>query len=306
MIRFRLFSIIGKSKIMQIIVGSLSTWLCVLFLAFYIMDLSSVYSVIARNNNLVGDDYTATHHKVTSITSDSDNIYNLEFDETISRTITTKVGDTFLSVSCEDADWVLYDFGALGDDLTVHHSVITGVGTIVKEDAYEYNLFNETMEYSRYSKICSVAINDKGTYTLKLYDSSGKFKKEVELDSLYGVTTIKTDGDYVTLSISNKGVLKTSSLDIKYVDCFDTDNVYYDINQKILVKNISDDFATNMLIGSKYFIVLGSCLVFTVLLWFARKIEEFNELREKLYFRMSLLVSIVLVLGVFITYILFV
>lgn len=306
MIRFHLFKTIGKSKIAQIIVGSLSTWLCVLFLVFYILDLSSVYSVVANNSALVGNDYAGTHHMVSSVVTDDNGTYNLEFEETINRTITTKVGETFLTISCADADWVLYDFGTLGDDLNIHHSVITGTGKLIEEDLYEYNLFNETIEYSRYSRICSIAVNEGGTYTLKLYDSSGKFLKDVNLDSLYGVSTSKVDGNYVTLNISNKGVLKISSLDIKYVDCFDSDNLYYDINQKILVKNIGDDFASNMLIGSKYFIVLGSCLVFTVLLFFARKIEEFNELREKLYFRMSLSVLILLVLGVLITYILFV
>ena len=139
-----------------------------------------------------------------------------------------------------------------------------------------------------------------------MYDTDGKFKKEVELDSLFGVSTTKIDGDYITLNVTNKGVLKTSSLNANYVDCFSTDDYYYDINQKVLVRNIGDDFATNMLLGSKYFIVLASSVFFTVLLWFARKIEEFNELREKMYFRLSLGVSILLVLGLLITYILFI
>ena len=306
MIRFHLFKVIGKSKITQIIVGSLSTWLCLLFLVFYILDLSSVYAVIAENSDLVGNDHEATHHRVESVTVADNGGFNMEFEETISRVITTKKGDVFLTISCSDAEWVLYDFGSLGDDLSVHHSVITGVGSIIEEDTYEYNLFNETIKYNRYSKICTVAINDAGNYTLRLYDTDGKFKKEVELDSLFGVSTTKIDGDYITLNVTNKGVLKTSSLNANYVDCFSTDDYYYDINQKVLVRNIGDDFATNMLLGSKYFIVLASSVFFTVLLWFARKIEEFNELREKMYFRLSLGVSILLVLGLLITYILFI
>lgn len=305
MIRFHLFKLIGKYRITQIIIGSLSTWLCLLFLVFYIFDLSSIFVVIAENNVLVGKNYAGTHHKVESVVTDTDGLYNLEFEETMTRTITTKVGETFLSINCSDADWVVYDFGYLGEDLSVHHSVITGVGKLIKEDLYEYSLFNETLNYDRYSTICTVAVNEGGTYTLRLYDSSKKFIKSVELDSLYGVSTVNINDDYITLTVSNKGILKTSSLNVNYVDCFDSDNLYYDINQKVLVKNISDDFATNMLIGSNYFIVLGSCLVFTVLLWFARKVEEFTELREKFYFRLSLSALIALVLGLLLTYIMF-
>ena len=305
MIRSLLFSRIGKSKVVQMLIGYIPIILCLIYLVFYILDISSVYAVIADNNKLVGTDYSATHHKVINVTQD-EGIYNLEFESTITREVITKKEELFFTVNCADADWVIYDFGSKGEDLSIHNSVITGVGKIVEEDLYEYNLFGETIKYYRYGKICDIYVNKEGTYTLKLFGSNGRLVKELILDELYGVSTVETRDDLVKMSVSNECVLKTSSLDIKYVDCFSDDNIYYDIYQKVLVRNISDDFATNILIGNKFFIVLASSLIFTVMFWFARRIEEFNELREKCYFIMSLIVTIFSVLVLLLTYILFV
>ena len=91
---------------------------------------------------------------------------------------------------------------------------------------------------------------------------------------------LKTDDKYklkVTASYTNT----VDDLDLNFCSTLPTDNMYYDESTQQYVKNISSDFAKNLILSSNIVVVMFSMSAYTVLLGILRQRNELEILKHK-------------------------
>lgn len=277
MIRSHLTSFLNKYAFIQAIFCFLPIIFISVYMFAYMTDVMNAYNIVATNNKIVKENMNADYIKeVSSFEESADGTYSANIEGSDSEEIEVGLGDVIYTVSIQDTNW--YQLMLCNGD-KLYQTSCDFIDSIEKDgDAFKVKVGDKTFEVERNKSLVDVILAEDGSYKLSY---SNEEVEDKTLDSLNTLEVLlKTDDKYklkVTASYTNT----VDDLDLNFCSNLPTDNMYYDESTQQYVKNISSDFAKNLILSSNIVVVMFSMLAYTVLLGILRQRNELILLKHK-------------------------
>ena len=277
MIRSHLTSFLNKYAFIQAIFCFLPIIFISVYMFAYMTDVMNAYNIVATNNKIVKENMNADYIKEVSYFEESaDGTYSANIEGTDSEEIEVGLCDVIYTVSIQDTNW--YQLMLCNGD-KLYQTSCDFIDSIEKDgDAFKVKVGDKTFKVERNKSLVDVILAEDGSYKLSY---SNEEVEDKMLDSLNTLEVLlKTDDKYklkVTASYTNT----VDDLDLNFCSNLPTDNMYYDEFTQQYVKNISSDFAKNLILSSNIVVVMFSMLAYTVLLGILRQRNELTLLKHK-------------------------
>lgn len=277
MIRSHLTSFLNKYAFIQAIFCFLPIIFISVYMFAYMTDVMNAYNIVATNNKIIKENMNADYIKeVSSFEESADGTYSANIEGSDSEEIEVGLGDVIYTVSIQDTNW--YQLMLCNGD-KLYQTSCDFVDSIEKDgDTFKVKVGDKTFEVERNKSLVDVILSEDGSYKLSY---SNEEVEDKTLDSLNTLEVLlKTDDKYklkVTASYTNT----VNNLDLNFCSNLPTDNMYYDESTQQYVKNISSDFAKNLILSSNIVVVMFSMLAYTVLLGILRQRNELILLKHK-------------------------
>lgn len=276
MIRSRLTEFLNKYTFIQVIFCFLPIIFISVYMFAYMTDVMNSYKIITTNNQIVKENMNADYLKeVSYFEENDDNTYSATIEGSSSEEVEVELGDVIYTVSVQDIDWYKL---VLADGSILYQTSCDFIDDIEKDgEDFKITVGDKSFNISRGSSLVDVMLDEDGSYKLSYITDEVEDKT---LDSLNTLEVLlKTDNKYkikVTASYTNT----VDNLELNFCSNLPTDNMYYDESTQQYVKNISSDFAKNLIISSNIVVVMVSMLAYTVLLGILRQRKELVLLRN--------------------------
>lgn len=276
MIRSRLTEFLNKYTFIQVIFCFLPIIFISVYMFAYMTDVMNSYKIITTNNQIVKENINADYLKeVSYFEENDDSTYSATIEGSSSAEVEVGLGDVIYTVSVQDTDWYKL---VLSDGSILYQTSCDFIDDIKKDgDDFKITVGDKSFSISRGSSLVDVMLDEDGSYKLSYITDEVEDKT---LDSLNTLEVLlKTDNKYkikVTASYTNT----VDNLELNFCSNLPTDNMYYDESTQQYIKNISSDFAKNLIISSNIVVVMVSMLAYTVLLGILRQRKELVLLRN--------------------------
>lgn len=276
MIRSRLTEFLNKYTFIQVIFCFLPIIFISVYMFAYMTDVMNSYKIITTNNQIVKENMNADYLKeVSYFEENDDNTYSATIEGSSSEEVEVELGDVIYTVSVQDIDWYKL---VLADGSILYQTSCDFIDDIEKDgEDFKITVGDKSFSISRGSSLVDVMLDEDGSYKLSYITDEVEDKT---LDSLNTLEVLlKTDNKYkikVTASYTNT----VDNLELNFCSNLPTDNMYYDESTQQYIKNISSDFAKNLIISSNIVVVMVSMLAYTVLLGILRQRKELVLLRN--------------------------
>lgn len=276
MIRSRLTEFLNKYTFIQVIFCFLPIIFISVYMFAYMTDVMNSYKIITTNNQIVKENINADYLKeVSYFEENDDNTYSATIEGSSSEEVEVELGDVIYTVSVQDIDWYKL---VLADGSILYQTSCDFIDDIEKDgEDFKITVGDKSFNISRGSSLVDVMLDEDGSYKLSYITDEVEDKT---LDSLNTLEVLlKTDNKYkikVTASYTNT----VDNLELNFCSNLPTDNMYYDESTQQYIKNISSDFAKNLIISSNIVVVMVSMLAYTVLLGILRQRKELVLLRN--------------------------
>lgn len=276
MIRSRLTEFLNKYTFIQAIFCFLPIIFISAYMFAYMTDVMNSYKIITTNNQIVKENMNADYLKeVSYFEENDDSTYSATIEGSSSAEVEVGLGDVIYTVSVQDIDWYKL---VLADGSILYQTSCDFIDDIEKDgEDFKITVGDKSFNISRGSSLVDVMLDEDGSYKLSYITDEVEDKT---LDSLNTLEVLlKTDNKYkikVTASYTNT----VDNLELNFCSNLPTDNMYYDESTQQYIKNISSDFAKNLIISSNIVVVMVSMLAYTVLLGILRQRKELVLLRN--------------------------
>lgn len=276
MIRSRLTEFLNKYTFIQAIFCFLPIIFISVYMFAYMTDVMNSYKIITTNNQIVKENMNADYLKeVSYFEENDDSTYSATIEGSSSAEVEVGLGDVIYTVSVQDIDWYKL---VLADGSILYQTSCDFIDDIEKDgEDFKITVGDKSFNISRGSSLVDVMLDEDGSYKLSYITDEVEDKT---LDSLNTLEVLlKTDNKYkikVTASYTNT----VDNLELNFCSNLPTDNMYYDESTQQYIKNISSDFAKNLIISSNIVVVMVSMLAYTVLLGILRQRKELVLLRN--------------------------
>lgn len=276
MIRSRLTEFLNKYTFIQVIFCFLPIIFISVYMFAYMTDVMNSYKIITTNNQIVKENMNADYLKeVSYFEENDDNTYSATIEGSSSEEVEVELGDVIYTVSVQDIDWYKL---VLADGSILYQTSCDFIDDIEKDgEDFKITVGDKSFNISSGSSLVDVMLDEDGSYKLSYITDEVEDKT---LDSLNTLEVLlKTDNKYkikVTASYTNT----VDNLELNFCSNLPTDNMYYDESTQQYIKNISSDFAKNLIISSNIVVVMVSMLAYTVLLGILRQRKELVLLRN--------------------------
>lgn len=276
MIRSRLTEFLNKYTFIQVIFCFLPIIFISVYMFAYMTDVMNSYKIITTNNQIVKENMNVDYLKeVSYFEENDDNTYSATIEGSSSEEVEVELGDVIYTVSVQDIDWYKL---VLADGSILYQTSCDFIDDIEKDgEDFKITVGDKSFNISRGSSLVDVMLDEDGSYKLSYITDEVEDKT---LDSLNTLEVLlKTDNKYkikVTASYTNT----VDNLELNFCSNLPTDNMYYDESTQQYIKNISSDFAKNLIISSNIVVVMVSMLAYTVLLGILRQRKELVLLRN--------------------------
>lgn len=276
MIRSRLTEFLNKYTFIQVIFCFLPIIFISVYMFAYMTDVMNSYKIITTNNQIVKENMNADYLKeVSYFEENDDSTYSATIEGSSSAEVEVGLGDVIYTVSVQDTDWYKL---VLADGSILYQTSCDFIDDIEKDgEDFKITVGDKSFNISRGSSLVDVMLDEDGSYKLSYITDEVEDKT---LDSLNTLEVLlKTDNKYkikVTASYTNT----VDNLELNFCSNLPTDNMYYDESTQQYIKNISSDFAKNLIISSNIVVVMVSMLAYTVLLGILRQRKELVLLRN--------------------------
>lgn len=276
MIRSRLTEFLNKYTFIQVIFCFLPIIFISVYMFAYMTDVMNSYKIITTNNQIVKENMNADYLKeVSYFEENDDNTYSATIEGSSSEEVEVELGDVIYTVSVQDIDWYKL---VLADGSILYQTSCDFIDDIEKDgEDFKITVGDKSFNISRGSSLVDVMLDEDGSYKLSYITDEVEDKT---LDSLNTLEVLlKTDNKYkikVTASYTNT----VDNLELNFCSNLPTDNMYYDESTQQYIKNISSDFAKNLIISSNIVVVMVSMLAYTALLGILRQRKELVLLRN--------------------------
>lgn len=276
MIRSRLTEFLNKYTFIQAIFCFLPIIFISVYMFAYMTDVMNSYKIITTNNQIVKENMNADYLKeVSYFEENDDSTYSATIEGSSSAEVEVGLGDVIYTVSVQNIDWYKL---VLADGSILYQTSCDFIDDIEKDgEDFKITVGDKSFNISRGSSLVDVMLDEDGSYKLSYITDEVEDKT---LDSLNTLEVLlKTDNKYkikVTASYTNT----VDNLELNFCSNLPTDNMYYDESTQQYIKNISSDFAKNLIISSNIVVVMVSMLAYTVLLGILRQRKELVLLRN--------------------------
>lgn len=276
MIRSRLTEFLNKYTFIQVIFCFLPIIFISVYMFAYMTDVMNSYKIITTNNQIVKENMNADYLKeVSYFEENDDSTYSATIEGSSSEEVEVELGDVIYTVSVQDIDWYKL---VLADGSILYQTSCDFIDDIEKDgEDFKITVGDKSFNIPRGSSLVDVMLDEDGSYKLSYITDEVEDKT---LDSLNTLEVLlKTDNKYkikVTASYTNT----VDNLELNFCSNLPTDNMYYDESTQQYIKNISSDFAKNLIISSNIVVVMVSMLAYTVLLGILRQRKELVLLRN--------------------------
>lgn len=276
MIRSRLTEFLNKYTFIQVIFCFLPIIFISVYMFAYMTDVMNSYKIITTNNQIVKENMNADYLKeVSYFEENDDNTYSATIEGSSSEEVEVELGDVIYTVSVQDIDWYKL---VLADGSILYQTSCDFIDDIEKDgEDFKITVGDKSFNISRGSSLVDVMLDEDGSYKLSYITDEVEDKTLGSLNTLE--VLLKTDNKYkikVTASYTNT----VDNLELNFCSNLPTDNMYYDESTQQYIKNISSDFAKNLIISSNIVVVMASMLAYTVLLGILRQRKELVLLRN--------------------------
>lgn len=276
MIRSRLTEFLNKYTFIQVIFCFLPIIFISVYMFAYMTDVMNSYKIITTNNQIVKENMNADYLKeVSYFEENDDNTYSATIEGSSSEEVEVELGDVIYTVSVQDIDWYKL---VLADGSILYQTSCDFIDDIEKDgEDFKITVGDKSFNISRGSSLVDVMLDEDGSYKLSYITDEVEDKTLGSLNTLE--VLLKTDNKYkikVTASYTNT----VDNLELNFCSNLPTDNMYYDESTQQYIKNISSDFAKNLIISSNIVVVMVSMLAYTVLLGILRQRKELVLLRN--------------------------
>ncbi len=276
MIRSRLTEFLNKYTFIQVIFCFLPIIFISVYMFAYMTDVMNSYKIITTNNQIVKENMNADYLKeVSYFEENDDSTYSATIEGSSSAEVEVGLGDVIYTVSVQDTDWYKL---VLADGSILYQTSCDFIDDIEKDgEDFKITVGDKSFNISRGSSLVDVMLDEDGSYKLSYITD------EVEDKTLDSLNTLE-----VLLKIDNKYKIKVTAsytntvdnLELNFCSNLPTDNMYYDESTQQYIKNISSDFAKNLIVSSNIVVVMVSMLAYTVLLGILRQRKELVLLRN--------------------------
>lgn len=276
MIRLRLTEFLNKYTFIQAIFCFLPIIFISVYMFAYMTNVMNSYKIITTNNQIVKENMNADYLKeVSYFEENDDSTYSATIEGSSSAEVEVGLGDVIYTVSVQDIDWYKL---VLADGSILYQTSCDFIDDIEKDgEDFKITVGDKSFNISRGSSLVDVMLDEDGSYKLSYITDEVEDKT---LDSLNTLEVLlKTDNKYkikVTASYTNT----VDNLELNFCSNLPTDNMYYDESTQQYIKNISSDFAKNLIISSNIVVAMVSMLAYTVLLGILRQRKELVLLRN--------------------------
>lgn len=301
MIRLRLTEFLNKYTFIQAIFCFLPIIFISVYMFAYMTDVMNSYKIITTNNQIVKENMNADYLKeVSYFEENDDSTYSATIEGSSSAEVEVGLGDVIYTVSVQDIDWYKL---VLADGSILYQTSCDFIDDIERDgEDFKITVGDQSFNISRGSSLVDVMLDEDGSYKLSYITDEVEDKT---LDSLNTLEVLlKTDNKYkikVTASYTNT----VDNLELNFCSNLPTDNMYYDESTQQYIKNISSDFAKNLIISSNIVVVMVSMLAYTVLLGILRQRKELVLLRNNWVVIVNIFALLILPFCMILTMVLF-
>lgn len=301
MIRLRLTEFLNKYTFIQAIFCFLPIIFISVYMFAYMTDVMNSYKIITTNNQIVKENMNADYLKeVSYFEENDDSTYSATIEGSSSAEVEVGLGNVIYTVSVQDIDWYKL---VLADGSILYQTSCDFIDDIEKDgEDFKITVGDKSFNISRGSSLVDVMLDEDGSYKLSYITDEVEDKT---LDSLNTLEVLlKTDNKYkikVTASYTNT----VDNLELNFCSNLPTDNMYYDESTQQYIKNISSDFAKNLIISSNIVVVMVSMLAYTVLLGILRQRKELVLLRNNVVVIVNIFALLILPFCMILTMVLF-
>lgn len=302
MIRSRLVSFLNKHFYIQIIVCLLPLIFIGVYAIAYSFDMINVFSVLEYNNKVTMQDMNADSIKEVSYFKDNgDDTYNVIIEGEQSYEENISLGDTIYTVTLVNDNW----FMLLTNSYNRLYITDTELFDVEALDNGTYNVIvddNNSFNVESNDVVCSVILNDEGSYEADFIDDE---IEPVIYDSLSTLQVELRDGDSYRISINSAYEKTFDNIDVKFCTNLPTSNIYYNESSQTFIKNASEGFSTNFIIGSNIGVVMISMTLYCILLGIIQKEGDLIILKKKGILMVNICAITILFLLIVLTKLLF-
>lgn len=277
MIHSHLTNFLNKYAFIQAIFCFLPIIFISVYMFAYMTDVMNAYNIVATNNKIVKENMNADYVKEVSYFEEADDdTYSANIEGSDSKEVEVSLGDVIYTVSIQDTNW--YQLMLCNGD-KLYQTSCDFIDSIEKDgNDFKVKVGDKTFKVEKNKSLVDVILAEDGSYKLSYTNEEVEDKT---LDSLNTLEVLlKTDDKYklkVTASYTNT----VDDLDLNFCSNLPTDNMYYDESTQQYLKNISSDFAKNLILSSNIVVVMFSMLAYTVLLGILRQRNELTLLKHK-------------------------
>lgn len=277
MIRSHLTKFLNKYAFIQAIFCFLPIIFISVYMFAYMTDVMNAYNIVATNNKIVKENMNADYIKEVSYFEEADDgTYSANIEGSDSEEIEVGLGNVIYTVSIQDTNW--YQMMLCNGD-KLYQTSCDFIDSIEKDgDAFKVKVGDKTFEVERNKSLVDVILAEDGSYKLSYSNEEVEDKK---LDSLNTLEVLLKTNDKYKLKVTASYTNTVDNLDLNFCSNLPTDNMYYDESTQQYVKNISSDFAKNLILSSNIVVVMFSMLAYTVLLGILRQRNELTLLKHK-------------------------
>jgi hypothetical protein len=244
------------------------------------MDLSNIVWVLNNNDNAASSDLNNNYlFEVTSYTENSDGTFSCDVEGQNETKLELSSGDLVYYLNIRDKD--ISRFCTADETWYVNNSLI--YDTVEEtEDGYTVTIGDKTLDVKTDDEVYSVTINDYDSYTITYSDDETETQETVPC-----ITVDYKNGSDFNLTVKTTFYKTFEDFTLNYVTILPTDNVYYNAYEGIFLKNVSDSFDINFMIGNKLIVVCLSMTVFLLLLGICWRNTDYKILGDGRTFKVN-------------------
>lgn len=283
MIHSHLSKFLHKHNSLQIVLAVLPVLLLSVYVFAYMLDLSNVFWVLTNNDKACMQDMNRSYlYEVTNYTENDSGTFSCTVSGDTSKDIEVKSGnrvyyiqlvDSQTSKFCTDSEvWLL------SNDL-VYDSI-----TANQDNTYTVQINDKTLTVSSSEDVYEVKINDYDNYTITYSDDTTE-----SVESVPCIKINKKTGDTFDLHVQTSFNKEFDDFTLNYVSVLPNDNVYFNTYTGTFLKNVSNDFSKNFMLGNKLIVVIMSMTALLVLYFICWRKTDYKVLGNGWVFKINLL-----------------
>ncbi len=247
------------------LIGILPALLILGYIVSYMYDMSGVVYVLGVNDKMVRAGLETQNIKeVTDFEEQASGLYRVTIDGSGVSDFEVSYGDMVYSLSIINESW----FRMTTPERLLYVSGSDLFKVSVNDDGtYKISADDLSFNVNQGDLVCTVFVSEDGDYLVEYHDDKST---SVLRDKLMNVSILMKDGDNYKLHVDTSYNLEMSSMECNFTTVLPTENVYYDTERGVCLRNLTSDFALNFIRGSKLILVLVCILVWFLLLWYVR------------------------------------